>query len=83
MTLGHDGESFARSFRAKRPAATATVRWSAALLAVAALVRVLQAGAFPEHYGAWIMASQALWTVAFGLFVLSFGPIFIQRNAEG
>ena len=49
-----------------------------AVLAVAAIVRVLFPLIDPFHYGVWIGLSQALWIISFAMFLFVYAPMLIQ-----
>jgi uncharacterized protein involved in response to NO len=53
------------------------------LIQLAALVRVLAPIAAPALTLASIAVSGALWTVAFGLFVVKFWPILTRARLDG
>src|SRR3546814_347440 len=67
-TLGHTGRAL------KADAATAVIYLS---VAASAAIRVA-ATALPEFYTALLWGSGLLWVLAFGLFVLRYGPLHLS-----
>lgn len=53
------------------------------LMLAAAIVRVLLPLFDPSHFTFWIAISQALWILAFSLFILRFIPILIRPRVDG
>ncbi len=70
-TLGHTG----------RPlhAGPGTVA-AYSLIVIGAFVRVL-ASAFPDQYGAWVLAAGGLWAGGYVLFALIYGPMLLRPPA--
>ncbi|MDT7835852.1 NnrS family protein [Aquabacterium sp. OR-4] len=54
-----------------------------ALVIGAALLRVLLPLAWPAAYGAAMLASALLWSAAFGLYALHYGPWLCRSRADG
>ncbi len=61
----------------------ATVKYIMFAIVIGAILRVFFPLILPEYYLNWIMASQALWLVAFSLFVFSYAPILIKPRIDG
>ena len=53
------------------------------LMIAAYVARVLLPMMAPRHYLLWLAVAQALWLIAFALFVLVYGPILAKPEADG
>ena len=74
VTLGHTG----------RPMETAPSMLAAFwLINLAAAVRVAGPLVWPAGYAHWMLLSGALWTLAFGLFVVVIGPMLTRPRVDG
>jgi uncharacterized protein involved in response to NO len=60
-----------------------TVKYIFAIIILGAIVRVFLPLFLPEHYLNLIILSQALWVIAFVLFVISYAPILIKARIDG
>ncbi len=75
VSLGHTG----RNVFDPPPAVT----WMLALVAAGTVVRVLLPLAWPGHYMLWIGLSQAVWILAFALFVWTYAAMLIKPRVDG
>jgi len=73
--LGHTGRNVFEP-----PAA---VFWIVATLSLGAVVRILFPPFNMEYYVYWIAISQALWIIAFMIFVLVYAPMFLTARIDG
>jgi len=74
VTLGHTGRNILEP-----PAA---VTWVFGLLVIGSLIRVVLPLLDVAHYMLWIGLSQALWIIAFSLFVRVFLPMLVQARID-
>lgn len=75
VSLGHTGRDVSHP--------PAPLFWIFLLLLSAAIVRVLMAWWFSQFYLAWIGISQALWIIAFFIFIWIYLPILIKPRIDG
>ncbi len=75
VTLGHTGRNV------NQPPPFHTFLLS--LILVATVIRVLFPLLWPEHYNSWISFSQLFWIGAYGVFIVTFAPMLIQKRIDG
>lgn len=75
VALGHTGRNINEPPK--------TIKYSLLLLLVGVVVRVLLPIIFPGLYLHWIIISQALWILAFTLFLISYTPILFKPRVDG
>jgi uncharacterized protein involved in response to NO len=75
VSLGHTGRNI------NEP--PVTVNYIFALILIGSILRVFFPLFLPMQYMTWIICSQALWLVAFLLFVISYAPILIKARIDG
>jgi uncharacterized protein involved in response to NO len=74
VTLGHTGRNILEP--------PAPVTWMFGLLVIGSLIRVVLPLLDVAHYMLWIGLSQALWIIAFSLFVRVFLPMLLQARID-
>lgn len=75
VTIGHTGRMVNSSHAGLAPIYV--------VLQLGALVRVFFPLVDAVHYSTWILSSQALWIVAFALFVWRFGALLVAPRVDG
>ncbi len=75
VTLGHTGRNVNQPPRFHTFLLT--------LILIATVIRVLFPMLWPEHYSSWISFSQLFWIGAYGVFVITFAPMLIQKRIDG
>jgi len=75
ISLGHTGRSINQPPK--------IITWVFVSLFLGALIRVLMPVFSPSLYLQWIGLSQALWIVAFSLFLLNYWIIFVSARVDG
>ncbi|MCF6345817.1 MAG: NnrS family protein [Thiomicrorhabdus sp.] len=75
VTLGHTGRNV------NQPPPFHTFLLS--LILMATVIRVLFPILWPEHYSSWISFSQLFWIGAYGVFIVTFAPMLIQKRIDG
>lgn len=75
VSLGHTGRNIMQPPK--------VIAWVFASLFIGSLVRVIAPIISPDLYLEWIRISQALWIVAFTLFLFAYSQIFIQPRVDG
>jgi uncharacterized protein involved in response to NO len=70
VSLGHTGRNVLNP--------PAGVFWMFAILFIGAIVRVLFPLMDPSHYVVWMGLSQALWIMAFAMFLYVYSPMLVQ-----
>ena len=75
VSLGHTGRNL------REP--PQSLFWVFSTLFCGTLIRVIIPLLAPSHYPLWIVLSQILWLLAFGMFLLIFVPILISPRIDG
>ena len=75
VSLGHSGRNI------NEPSPMIVVAF--VLLIAAAVTRVFLPIIFFEQYLLWIQASQVLWIMSFGLFLIVYFPVLVQPRVDG
>jgi len=75
VSLGHTGRDV------QSPPTSTTLMFG--IFVAGAIVRVVMPWIFPDHYTSWIVISQVLWVLAFGIFVWNFAGILVGPRIDG
>lgn len=75
VSLGHTGRNVAEPPR--------LLAWIFAAQLTGTMTRVILPLIDATHYTAWIVLSQALWLIAFGLLLVYFLPVWMQPRVDG
>ena len=57
--------------------------WLFLLLGLAFIFRVLLPLFFAQNYDLWVLVSQILWIIAFGLFAIIYSPMLFKKRIDG
>ena len=75
VALGHTGRNVFQPHKA--------IFWLFLFLALSFVFRVILLLLLPQYYTLWVFIAQALWAVAFGIFVIIYSPMLFKKRLDG